>query len=94
VATLPRSRSVGHRKTATTTLAELPTEHLSVVNMKQNLTFAFVYNALAAWPAAAVLFSILGWLLSHMVAARAVSLSSVPVITNALRLRVAVRRQE
>jgi cation transport ATPase len=39
-------------------------------------------------------FDFLGWLLLHMVAKRAMSLNSVPVITNALRLRGAVRRQE
>ena len=48
---------------------------------------AFVYNALGVPVAAGALYPVLGWLLSPMVAAAAMSLSSVSVITNALRLR-------
>ncbi len=66
----------------------------TVTNRKQNLAFAFVYNALGVPIAAGVLVPFTGWLLSPMIAALAMSLSSVSVISNALRLRGAVIRQD
>ncbi len=59
----------------------------TVANMKQNLTFAFAYNALGVPIAAGVLYPVFGLLLSPMIAALAMSLSSVSVVANALRLR-------
>jgi Cu+-exporting ATPase len=56
-------------------------------NIRQNLFFAFVYNALGVPLAAGVLFPVFGILLSPIIAAAAMSLSSVSVIGNALRLR-------
>jgi Cu+-exporting ATPase len=59
----------------------------TVRNMRQNLGFAFIYNALGIPLAAGLLYPFTGQLLSPMIAAVAMSLSSVSVITNALRLR-------
>ena len=56
-------------------------------NIKQNLFFAFVYNSLGVPVAAGILFPFFGLLLSPMLAALAMSLSSVSVIINSLRLR-------
>ena len=56
-------------------------------NIRQNLFFAFVYNALGVPVAAGVLYPVFGLLLSPMIAAAAMSFSSVSVISNALRLR-------
>ena len=56
-------------------------------NIRQNLFFAFVYNAVGVPVAAGVLYPIFGVLLSPVIAAVAMSLSSVSVIANALRLR-------
>ncbi|KFL37890.1 hypothetical protein N788_01595 [Arenimonas donghaensis DSM 18148 = HO3-R19] len=59
----------------------------TVANMKQNLGFAFLYNGLGVPLAAGVLYPVFGLLLSPMIAALAMSLSSVSVVINALRLR-------
>jgi Cu+-exporting ATPase len=59
----------------------------TIRNIKQNLAFAFLYNAIGIPIAAGVFFPIFGWLLSPMLASAAMSFSSVSVIANALRLR-------
>jgi P-type Cu+ transporter len=61
----------------------------TIGNIKQNLAFAFVYNALGVPVAAGVFYPVFGWLLSPMLASAAMSFSSVSVIANALRLRKA-----
>jgi Cu+-exporting ATPase len=58
-------------------------------NIRQNLFFAFIYNSLGVPVAAGVLYPVFGILLSPIIAAAAMSLSSVSVITNALRLKTA-----
>jgi Cu+-exporting ATPase len=60
---------------------------LTMRNIRQNLFFAFLYNSLGVPIAAGVLYPAFGLLLSPMIAAAAMSLSSVSVIGNALRLR-------
>jgi Cu+-exporting ATPase len=59
----------------------------TVRNIKQNLAFAFLYNAIGIPIAAGVFYPIFGWLLSPMLASAAMSFSSISVIANALRLR-------
>jgi Cu+-exporting ATPase len=60
---------------------------LTMSNVKQNLFFAFLYNSIGVPVAAGVLYPFFGILLSPMLAAAAMSFSSVSVIGNALRLR-------
>ena len=62
---------------------------ISMRNIRQNLFLAFVYNAAGVPIAAGVLYPLTGLLLSPMIAAAAMSFSSVSVISNALRLRYA-----
>ena len=59
----------------------------TMLNIRQNLFFAFVYNAIGVPIAAGILFPFWGFLLSPMIAAAAMSFSSVSVVGNALRLR-------
>jgi Cu+-exporting ATPase len=59
----------------------------TIANIRQNLFFAFIYNAAGVPIAAGILYPVTGTLLSPMIAAAAMSLSSVSVISNALRLR-------
>jgi Cu+-exporting ATPase len=70
--------------------AILRARHLSIAtmrNIRQNLFFAFIYNAIGVPIAAGVLFPAFGLLLNPMIAAAAMSFSSVSVIANALRLK-------
>ena len=59
----------------------------TIRNIRQNLFFAFAYNSVGVPIAGGILYPFFGLLLSPMIAAAAMSLSSVSVITNALRLR-------
>jgi P-type Cu+ transporter len=61
--------------------------HAVMRNIRQNLFFAFIYNALGVPIAAGALYPFFGILLSPMIAGAAMSFSSVSVIVNALRLR-------
>ncbi len=61
----------------------------TMANIKQNLFFAFFYNAVGVPIAAGILYPFFGILLSPIIAAAAMSFSSVSVVSNALRLRTA-----
>ncbi|MDP5337073.1 MAG: hypothetical protein NWQ28_00670, partial [Nodularia sp. (in: cyanobacteria)] len=59
----------------------------TIRNIRQNLFFAFIYNVIGIPIAAGILFPFFGWLLNPILAGAAMALSSVSVVTNALRLR-------
>lgn len=68
--------------------------HAMMKNIRQNLFFAFLYNLLGIPIAAGIFYPIFGWLLSPMIAGAAMSLSSVSVILNALRLNQSTKRYQ
>jgi Cu+-exporting ATPase len=61
--------------------------HATINNIRQNLFFAFIYNVIGIPIAAGILFPFSGWLLNPIIAGAAMALSSLSVVTNALRLR-------
>ena len=87
---MSRSKAPGSRwSRAISTASSGPARlaQATIRNIRQNLFFAFLYNVLGVPVAAGVLYPLTGTLLSPMLAAAAMSLSSVSVIANALRLR-------
>lgn len=75
------------RSTLTQLVTAISLSRATIKNIKQNLFFAFFYNSLGIPLAAGVFYTALGWQLNPMFAAFAMSMSSVSVVTNALRLR-------
>ena len=61
--------------------------HSTMLNIRENLFWAFIYNIIGIPVAAGVFYTAFGWILNPMIAAAAMSMSSVSVVTNALRLR-------
>lgn len=61
--------------------------HATMLNIRENLFWAFIYNIIGIPVAAGVFYTAFGWILNPMIAAAAMSMSSVSVVTNALRLR-------
>ncbi|MEM8545783.1 MAG: heavy metal translocating P-type ATPase, partial [Cyanobacteria bacterium P01_H01_bin.119] len=68
-------------------VAALQLSRATMTNIRQNLFFAFIYNVIAIPIAAGALYPLLGWRLNPMIAGAAMALSSVSVVSNALRLR-------